>query len=271
MFAGTSTGAILALAFANGVSPADLVQYFILQAPKIFNRDLIRDIFDGAGLLEARYPTAPLRESLFSVLGAKTLLDFDQKVLLSTFLLDGMQDTQDSQQRNWKAKFFHNFDSPNNGAEQFATDVAVRSCSAPTYFPIYQGYVDGGIVANNPSMCAIAQAINPTIAAVSLEDIVLLSFGTGVTQEFVSSRDGDWGLAQWGFKILHMLMQGSVGLADYQCTQLLGARYMRVNVNLPEAMDLDASNKIPQMLALADGVDLQPIIAWIDAFWKREA
>ena len=39
-------------------------------------------------------------------------------------------------------------------------DAAMRSTAAPTYFGIYQGYVDGGVFANNPSMVALTRSIS---------------------------------------------------------------------------------------------------------------
>ena len=35
-------------------------------------------------------------------------------------------------------------------------DAALRSSAAPTYFPLYQGYCDGAVTANNPSLVAVS-------------------------------------------------------------------------------------------------------------------
>ncbi len=35
------------------------------------------------------------------------------------------------------------------------------TCCAPTYFPVYEGYVNGGVVAPNPCMASLAQLQDP--------------------------------------------------------------------------------------------------------------
>ncbi len=48
--------------------------------------------------------------------------------------------------------------------------------AAPTYFPVFRGYTDGGIVANNPSIVAIAKAV-AHFPGVTPKNIALLSIG----------------------------------------------------------------------------------------------
>jgi uncharacterized protein len=142
-------------------------------------------------------------------------------------------------------------------------DVAMRTSAAPSYFPIYQGYIDGGVVAGNPSMTALAQALEPSTGGQSLSDITLLSVGTGRNNRYIAAQDNDWGWAQWAPHIINIVLDGTSGIADYECRQLLGARYHRLNPHLPERIDLDDVTKIPRLREIGERVMLEPTLDWL--------
>ena len=267
LFSGTSSGSIIALALAAKLSPDQLLEFFRIDGPRVFENNLVDRASSGFGMFAAKYRTSDLRAALSNHLGNTRLSDLSKQVFIPAFELDSMNDKTDRSMRMWKAKFFHNLKPVPPEQDVSLVDLATRSSSAPTYFPIYQGFVDGGMVANNPTMCAVAQALNQSITSSALSDIAVLSLGTGIKAEFEPSMDGDWGLLQWGFKILHMLMEGSVGLVDYQCRQLLGDAYARVNLNLQDVIDLDDVSKLDQMTEMADSFDLAQTLSWIEKYW----
>lgn len=86
-------------------------------------------------------------------------------VLVPAFQLDNMDpkapsaDTVTSTNRRWIPRFFHNLNN-SESLDEKVVDIALRSSAAPTYFPIYQGFVDGGVFANNPALCAITTALS---------------------------------------------------------------------------------------------------------------
>ena len=75
-------------------------------------------------------------------------------VLIPSFQLDNQ--APHAGQRQWKPKFFHNYPGPDSDGAELVVDVAMRTSAAPIYFPTYQSYIDGGVVANDPSMAALA-------------------------------------------------------------------------------------------------------------------
>jgi patatin-like phospholipase/acyl hydrolase len=196
------------------------------------------------------------------VFGDARLGDLPRRVVVATFALD---EEGPGGQRTWKPKFFHNFPEPGTSdRDQLVADIAMRTCAAPTYFPIYQGYVDGGVAAVNPAMCGLAQALHPGTGGQRLEDVALLSVGTGVSPKHIATHDGDWGYAQWAPHLLSIMFDGVSGIADYQCRQLLGERYLRYDPLLAGPIGLDDTEHMGELVAVADGVDLDGAAEWLE-------
>jgi patatin-like phospholipase/acyl hydrolase len=189
------------------------------------------------------------------VFGNKTLNDLlPRQVLISSFDLDCP-----GKQRTWNPKFFHNFKGDDSDGAEKVVDVALRTSAAPTYFPVYQGYVDGGVVANNPSMAALAQALDDGTGDQEQDDIRLFSVGTGGSPTFISGDTHHWGIAQWAHSLVNMMIDGMMGVADYECSRVLRDNYFRLTPPLPEPVSLDAVDKIPMLIADANNVDLLPL------------
>lgn len=280
LFAGTSTGGILALALAAGFSPEECKGLYVEFGSEIFANP-IPDWLDGGSLFGAKYENDNLARALRRYFGDRTLKDLlPRQVLISSFDLDN----QDSANRNpeqfrtWKAKFFHNYAQEERGADlnESLVDVALRTSAAPTYFPIYDGYIDGGVVANNPSMCAVAQALDSgqqldpqgAWTPVALSDIVVLSLGTGRNQQFVPREHGaNIGLLQWAVHLVNILVDGTADVAHYQCGQLLRNRYCRVNPTLREEIDLDSHKKTERLIEIAADADISDAVAWMKQYF----
>jgi patatin-like phospholipase/acyl hydrolase len=264
LFAGTSTGAILALALASGRTPGHISVLYRDHGSEIFEQTVFDALGDVDRIVRADYDNRALKERLAEEFGTMLLGDIERSVLVSAFDLDS--GTPRNGLRSWKPKFFHNFVEPTDDREQLVVDVAMRSCAAPTYFPIYQGFVDGGVVANNPSMCALAQALNKATADRTPSKIVLLSLGTGANPRYLEADDDSWGYLQWAPNLLSIMFEGPSGIADYECAQILGSRYHRVNPVLSEPIGLDAIDRIPTLEQIAEQVDLADTQRWIEHY-----
>jgi patatin-like phospholipase/acyl hydrolase len=263
LFAGTSTGGILALGLASGMTPTQARELYENMGASVFQRSLWREIRDLDKLIGPDYPNEPLKADLTNHFGDMTLGDLPKKVLVSSFDLDN-QSIDPAKPRSWKPKFFQNFSGPGSDAAEKVVDVALRTSAAPTFFPIYQGFVDGGVVANNPSMCALAQALNPATGGQNLKDIRLLSVGTGNNPAFLNPSTDEWGLVQWAPHLITLMLDGSGGLADYQCAQVLGRHYFRLNSLLPMEISLDRVDQIPLMKQIVAQQDLSAVFAWVN-------
>ena len=262
LLAGTSTGGILALGLAKGISTKDLIGLYENNGNAIFSRPLWHEIRDLGDLTGARYDNDDLVRIIQETLGEGTLEDLlPRHVLVPSFDLDN--DAAFPAPRMWKPKFFHNFAGSDSDGDEKISDVALRTSAAPTYFPAYQGYVDGGVVANNPAMAALAQAIDPDTGRQQLADLRIFSVGTGLTPQFVSGDMLDWGLAQWAPVLANMMIEGMMGVADYECARLLGDKYFRLGPVLPAPVPLDCTDKIPNLIAYAQGVNIAEAVKWL--------
>lgn len=264
MFAGTSTGSIIAMGLAHGLTPAAGINLYQEMGQIAFQDTFLDNVLDLFTLIGAEYSSDQLRGLLLQKFGDTTLGDLlarGKYVLVPTFDLDDVKDGV----RCWKPKFFHNFPGSDSDEAEKVVDVALRSSAAPTYFPSYQGYVDGGVAANNPSMAALAQALN---GGMMQAEICLLSLGTGLVPRFEEGDKLDWGYAQWARRLLPIMFDGLMGVADYQCRAILqDGRYFRLAPVLAEAVAVDEVAKVNRLVELAEAVDISAAANWLAANW----
>ena len=271
LIAGTSTGGIIALALAKGASPADLVELYKSLGPAVFSDSLWDNIKDLGTVLGAQYDTEPLEKELKGFLGETTTLgQLTKNVLITTFDLDNRR--PEPTRRTWKPKLFHNIGQDNDG-DALAYKVGLYTSAAPTYFPSVDGYIDGGVYANNPSMCALAQSQDERVFkdCPNLSDVVLLSMGTGTSLSFLEGRNLDWGTGQWVKPLISILMDGISGIADFQCSKLLQENYHRFAPVFPPGVkiDMDAVEHIALMIDFANDLDISETVKWIKQSWLQ--
>lgn len=246
-YAGTSTGSITACALAYGLTPPDITELYREHGATIFGqRDLIDLLSPVDELGRAKYTHHGLDGVLRGVFGDIELYRLRAYVAVTSFDLD-----------RWRPKVWTNF---GGGDDSRITELVLRSCSAPTYFPAGRDaetgrqHVDGGVVANNPTMCAVAAAINH---GVRLERLRVLSIGTGqVDASWIEGLDRDLihdaGVLGWAPHLIPLMLEGGERIVDYQCRQLLGPRYCRLNVPLSKRYAIDDHESIGEMIAETD-------------------
>lgn len=266
LVAGTSTGGLVALGIAHGLSLTTLRDLYVTKGETIFDDSWLDDLVDLGKLRGADYRTGPLRKELKRLFGELTLSKLKKKVLIPSFDLDN----EDPASRSWKPKVFHNFPGKGTDAGEVAWKVGLYTSAAPTYFPSVDGFVDGGVYAGNPSMCALAQTQDSRYTPTpNLEQVRLLSLGTGTNLQYIAGAALDWGYVQWARPLIDLMLDGTAGIADYQCRQLLGERYHRLAPVFPPGVrvPLDDVERIPYLIEFATGVPLEATVAWLKRFW----
>lgn len=165
MIAGSSTGAIIGASLATGKTAAEVTQLY---------KDLHNDIFGKRksfffGLFKPLFDSDKLVESCEKYLGESKLGESNKHLLITSLRLSAP---------SLRPKFWKSWDFSDK--EIRLSNCVVASSSAPVGFSPYKindiYYYDGGMVANDPSLCAIADAIGDLGA--KPENIDVLTFQT---------------------------------------------------------------------------------------------
>lgn len=200
MFAGTSTGSILAGGLATGINAGQLADFYVQHGSKIFSKRL-RSRLDILKILTSRYSSRTLSHLLEDTLGSSTLGDVPVPLIVPAV------DIGNGCVHVFKSKYSDGFV---RDPDVKLSDAILASCSAPTYFDPhlvdgkYQ-LVDGGLWANNPSLVAVIDA--QYRLGVPLADVRVLSIGTGKSKVFYPKTEGSWkdwlirSWQGWGFAI----------------------------------------------------------------------
>ena len=259
LFAGTSTGGLITLALAMGMTVAQVIQLYLDRGAEIFDRSWARAILSPFGLTQAKYDNTGLIKVCQDTFGGRTLGTLKKRVMVPSFRLKG--DADSGQDAEWGPCFFHNLDPVFNGYyNQLAADVAIRTSSAPTFFPSYQGYIDGGVACNDPAMAAVALAVAKE--RVPLTNVRVLSLGTGTTLRYVQGANLNWGGAQWIRDIVNVFMDSMPGVTNQQLEWLLGTHYQRLDAICPD-VPMDDLSAMPDLIAEGKTADLTDILQWL--------
>jgi patatin-like phospholipase/acyl hydrolase len=242
LFAGTSTGGILALALTKpdqagrpAWSAESLIELYEREGPKIFSRSVWQRIRSAEGLLDEKYPPAGLERSFDKYFGATRLKEALRDVIVTAYDIEH------------RTTFFFKSSKARAGDEHdyAMREAALATSAAPTYFQPVRlergageqdlALVDGGVFANNPAMSAFAEARREG----AHPEVLMLSLGTGqLTRKLHYENAKDWGLLEWAKPILDVVFDGVSDAVDYQLRQILGPdRYYRLQTELDLAKD----------------------------------
>jgi hypothetical protein len=145
--------------------------------------------------------------------------------------------------------------------EVYIKDAINASAAAPVYYPPWKvgddWYIDGGVAANDPTMCALAEAIKIWGDEVPIK---VLSIGTGKLYKHIDGEKAfnkRWGAIQWfgDGDFINILLDSTT--ATYQAQEILGENYCRVNDSLEpfritEEIDDASSTNYSNMVNMGD-------------------
>lgn len=269
LVAGTSTGAIIALALADGLTPAQIAEIYATDAPRVFEVTLTERLRDGGGLYGPRYRLGRLAALLRGVFRDRRLKDLSRPVVIPAFDLTGRD--LPIGQRRWEVKVFHNLTSDKRLGALFLRKIALYSSAVPAVFATIDGYIDGGVYAANPSLMATAQALSASRFngnTLSLDAFRVFSVGTGLSPLRIDGERHEWGLVQWAKPLLGLTLDANMTATTFQAEQLLGSAYHRLNPWIDgEPIMLDDGSAIPRLEEAAQSSDLTAAVEWLKSEW----
>ena len=254
LIAGTSTGGIIGCGLTIGKTARHMGDLYAAEGGDIFRRSLWDRVSAVGGLSDPDYDPLPLERVLYRELGDVWLSHIGgAELLVPSYAIqlpysvagDGvglMYPRMPYFFKSWKA---HGVDlDPAETAAQHdfvLRSIARATSAAPTYFPPalianargeQYGMIDGGVFANNPSLCALVSAYKLYHGA---GKFIVVSLGTGSLQRPIPyDKAKDWGLVHWARPILNVLMDGNAETVCYQLDQMLGNSHYRFDISLGE-------------------------------------
>lgn len=238
LFAGTSAGAISASILLTSPSWKTGLQraHDFWRDAKFSRFTPLQNLLSLTGKFPLMSNTGMIEELELHV-GSVTLEKLAHKIVIPAFQLDN--GAADPVFRNWTPRLFHNLPLEGGSASDTLLDVVMRSASAPIVSPTYQGYVDGGLYANNPSLCALALAKDYT--GLPLEQIEIFSVGMGQNPIYLNKSTDNLGYMDWfldgqhAMAMLNAVAESNLKAISYQCGRLLESGFFRLDPRLPRA------------------------------------
>jgi patatin-like phospholipase/acyl hydrolase len=146
--------------------------------------------------------------------------------------------------------------------------VLIKSLSGQTF-----GLIDGGVFANNPALCAYAEARNINFSEVfkdkekpvnpTAKEMMIVSLGNGeVKQPYPYGKFKNAGVLKWIKPLIDIMMSGNSETVDYQLKQLYKTLppedfkdYYRIQPEILTAdNDLDNGKKKNLLALYRDGI-----------------
>lgn len=217
----------------------------------IFQVSFWERLLNPFGLLNEKISEEALEKNLNEFFGNLELKDLAKPCLITSYDIE-----------NRRAKLFNSAGAHIAMNNFLVRDICRATSAAPTYFSpariksIYGQYfslIDGGVYANNPALCAYAEARKMPFSEIfknhlkpnypSVNDMIILSIGTGAESKPYSYKKlENAGKLAWVSPIIDILLSANAETVDYQLSQMFGTlgsrnqkNYYRINPSLKNA------------------------------------
>ncbi|MEY9098004.1 patatin-like phospholipase/acyl hydrolase [Sinorhizobium fredii] len=249
MIAGTSTGGIIALGLAHGMTAKQVLDIYTERGAIIFPsptglarvRQLIRF------LIRPKHDQSVLKSELLRIFGDKVINEAATRLVIPSF--EGVHGEP------FIYKTPHHPDYQKDRHKSFA-HVALHTTAAPAYYPAVENnghiMIDGGVWANNPIMNALVDVL--ACYNVPRENIRILSLGTGDETLKLRNKQFNGGVNGWGISVgvppLFKIAARAQSKNALGQSYLLAGRSNVVRVDVPEDDQLNALDDVKRSKAV---------------------
>lgn len=209
VYVGTSIGSAIAAACALDEEELVGQAFFDTWMPRIFNASIWRKL----NPFTTKYPDVELNRALVTLFRDRTLNDVRKPLFVTAANIVDK-----------RLKVFSSLDS--DASTRYIRDIIRSATAGETYFTPKDGYSDGGVFANNPSMVAVAAVSK--VFEVPLDQIELMSIGTGLSVD-QWHNDGPTTSLGWLWWLVEASLQGSASsMHEYFTSCLPLKKYERI-------------------------------------------
>lgn len=227
MICGTSTGGLIALALTKGISAQEIADMYFHKGREIFPISEYQPIryiqrkwqFFKQLLWRGKFSATPLKKILEHMFGETTMGEANNLLCIPSYnLITGIP--RIFKYPHKEGDFFMDKDIK-------MVDVALATSAAPTYLPIHEHrnilYADGGLWANNPSLCGLLEALKFFVGPQKHFSTFKILSVSSVTQPSgwpVSSKHNR-SFRHWGNKLFQASMDGQAYFNDFFLTNII--------------------------------------------------
>jgi uncharacterized protein len=232
LIAGTSTGGIIALGLAAGISAREILGLYVDEASTIFREKSFGDLKHW---MHVKHSADGLERALGKYFGDRTLGESLTRIIIPAFYA--------------KRQEIYLFKTPHHVRLRYdykekLVDVARATAAAPSYLDPFTKesglqLIDGGIFANNPVMLGVAEALG--YLKIPQSSIKAVRIGTTTTVPSMDAYPGSGGKFAMAAPVVDYMMAGQEMSASGMVRHILSSdRFYEINpVAAPKDFVLD--------------------------------
>lgn len=234
-FAGTSTGGVLTCLLLTPdpdhpgrpkYAAEDVLKAYEDVGDIVFSSSLWRRLRSAGGFFNRKFDAGGLESAFLHYFGETRVRDLLKPCLITAYDIT-----------RGKPHFFMQHDARSRpGQDFYVRDVARATSAAPTFFEVAlcrnergEAYplIDGGVFANNPSLCAFSEA-HDHWESLPVNRMLMLSLGTGqvpISLRYEVARS--YGIMHWMGPLADIMVSSVSDTVDHQLGKVFGAARCR--------------------------------------------